>query len=126
MAGLVDVPIQPAVASPQPWNYRNHVQFHLTPEGKLGFQRAGSERVVPILECHLPEAAINQVWPQIDLEPLPGLERISLRAGSDGELLLVLESSDPQPLEFSVEELPVSAVHLGPAGRWCWLARNLW
>jgi 23S rRNA (uracil1939-C5)-methyltransferase len=116
IGGLTTVPIHPAVASPQPWNYRNQVQFHLTPEGKLGFQRAGSERVVPILECHLPEAAINQVWPQIDLEPLPGLERISLRAGSDGELLLALESSDPQPLEFSVEELPVSAVHLGPGG----------
>ena len=116
IGGLTTVPIHPAVASPQPWNYRNQVQFHFTPEGKLGFQRAGGERVVPILECHLPEAAINQVWPQIDLEPLPGLERISLRAGSDGELLLALESSDPQPLEFSVEELPVSAVHLGPGG----------
>jgi 23S rRNA (uracil1939-C5)-methyltransferase len=116
IGGLVDVPIQPAVASPQPWNYRNQVQFHLTPQGKLGFQRAGSEQVVPVMECHLPEETINQVWPQIDLEPLPGLERVSLRAGSDGELLLVLESSDPQPLEFSVEELPVSAVHLGPGG----------
>ena len=116
IGGLSDVPIRPAVPSPLPWNYRNQVQFHLTPQGKLGFQRAGSEQVVPILECHLPENAINQVWPQIDLEPLPGLERISLRAGSDGELLLVLESSDPQPLAFSVEELPVSAVHLGPGG----------
>ena len=116
IGGLTAVPIRPAVPSPLPWNYRNQVQFHLTPQGKLGFQRAGSEQVVPILECHLPENAINQVWPQIDLEPLPGLERISLRAGSDGELLLVLESSDPQPLAFSVEELPVSAVHLGPGG----------
>jgi 23S rRNA (uracil1939-C5)-methyltransferase len=116
IGGLTTVPIQPAVASPQPWNYRNQVQFHLTSDGRLGFQRAGSERVVPILECHLPEAVINQVWPQIDLEPLPSLERISLRAGTDGELLLVLESSDPQPVEFSVEELPVSAVHLGPGG----------
>ena len=116
IGGLADIPIQPAVASPLPWNYRNHVQFHLTPEGRLGFQRAGSERVVPILECHLPEETINQIWPQIELEPLPGVERVSLRAGADGELLLVLESSDPQPVEFSVEELPVSAVHIGPGG----------
>jgi len=116
IGGLTDVPIQPAVASPQPWNYRNQVQFHLTPEGRLGFQRAGGAGVVPILECHLPEPAINQVWPQIELEPLPGVERVSLRLGAEDELLLVLESSDPQPLEFSVEELPVSAVHLGPGG----------
>lgn len=116
IGGLPEAQIQPAIASPQPWNYRNHIQFHLTPDGKLGFQRAGSERVVPIRECHLPENAINQVWPQIDLEPLPGVERVSLRAGTDGELLLILESSDPQPVELSIEELPVSAVHLGPGG----------
>ena len=116
LGGLVEIPIQPAVPSPQPWNYRNHIQFHLTAEGRLGFQRAGSERVVPIQECHLPEPLINQVWPQIELEPLPGVERLSLRAGADDELLLVFESSDPEPFEFSVEELPVSAVHLGPGG----------
>ena len=116
LGGLVEIPIQPAVPSPQPWNYRNHIQFHLTAEGRLGFQRAGSERVVPIQECHLPEPLINQVWPQIELEPLPGVERLSLRTGADDELLLVFESSDPEPFEFSVEELPVSAVHLGPGG----------
>ena len=116
LGGLVEIPIQPAVPSPQPWNYRNHLQFHLTAEGRLGFQRAGSERVVPIQECHLPEPLINQVWPQIELEPLPGVERLSLRTGVDDELLLVFESSDPEPFEFSVEELPVSAVHLGPGG----------
>jgi 23S rRNA (uracil1939-C5)-methyltransferase len=116
LGGLVEVPIQPTVPSPQPWNYRNHIQFHLTAEGRLGFQRAGSERVVPIQECHLPEPLINQVWPQIELEPLPGVERLSLRAGADDELLLVFESSNPEPFEFSVEELPVSAVHLGPGG----------
>ena len=116
LGGLVEVPIQPAVPSPQPWNYRNHVQFHLTAEGRLGFQRAGSERVVPIQECHLPMPLINQVWPQIELEPLPGVERLGLRTGTDDELLLVFESSDPEPFEFSVEELPVSAVHLGPGG----------
>ena len=30
-------PVQPMVACPHPWNYRNHVQFHLTKEGKLGY-----------------------------------------------------------------------------------------
>ncbi|MGZ9234812.1 MAG: class I SAM-dependent RNA methyltransferase, partial [Anaerolineales bacterium] len=30
-------PVQKMVASPDPWNYRNHVQFHLTEEGKLGY-----------------------------------------------------------------------------------------
>ena len=116
IGGLKELPLQPVVPSPQPWNYRNHVQFHLTRAGKLGFQEAGSERVVAVNECHLPEPALNHIWPQIDLEALPGVERIGLRLGAEDEVQMVLESSDPQPVELSVEELPVSVVHLGPGG----------
>ena len=113
---MKDPPILPAVPSPSPWNYRNHVQFHLTPQGRLGYEALRSNRIIPIRECHLPEAPINQLWPQLDLEPLPGLERVSLRVGADEELMLILEGGDPQSLEFVIEELPISAVHLGPAG----------
>ena len=42
-------------ASPQPWYYRNTIQFHLTREGKLGFQKARSNQTFAIRECHLPE-----------------------------------------------------------------------
>ncbi|HMZ07715.1 MAG TPA: TRAM domain-containing protein, partial [Anaerolineales bacterium] len=30
-------PVQATVASPNQWNYRNHVQFHLTDDGKVGY-----------------------------------------------------------------------------------------
>jgi 23S rRNA (uracil1939-C5)-methyltransferase len=116
IGGLHEVTCQAAVASPQPWNYRNHVQFHLTPEAKLGYQAPRSNTVIPIQECHLPEPALNEIWPQIELEPLPGLERVNLRVGMNDDLLLILESSQPEPFEFSVEDLPISAVHLGPTG----------
>lgn len=116
IAGLENPPIQPIVPSPQAWNYRNHIQFHLTPEGRLGFEAARSHRVLPIRECHLPEQSINQLWPQVDLESLLGLERVSLRVGVEGDLLLILEGGDPQSLQFTIEELPISAVHLTPAG----------
>ena len=117
LGGLKDPPVHPAIPSPQPWNYRNHIQFHLTQQGELGYQAARSNQVIPIRECHLPEEAINSVWPQLEVEVLPGLERISLRQGVDEEILLILESSSSQPLEFTVEELPLSAVLLGPGGR---------
>ena len=116
LGGLKNPPVQPAVPSPGPWNYRNHVQFHLSPQGRLGFEALHSSRVIPIRECHLPEAPINQLWPQLDLEPVPGLERVSLRVGAEEDLLLILEGGDPQSLEFVIEELPISAVHLSPAG----------
>ncbi len=108
-------PIHPIIPSPNPWNYRNHVQFHLTPEGKLGFQAHRSHTIVPIQECHLPEDTLNEVWPLLDLEPVPGLEKLSFRAGTDGDLLLALKSNNPVPIELSVD-LPISVVHTGPGG----------
>jgi 23S rRNA (uracil1939-C5)-methyltransferase len=111
---LENPPVEPTIPSPQPWYYRNHIQFHLTEQGQLGFQGARSQGVIPIQECHLPEEPINAIWPLLDVEPIPGLERLGLRSGTEGPLL-ILESHDPQPLVFSVD-LPVSAVHLGPGG----------
>ena len=116
IGGLADIPIREAVASPQPWNYRNHVQFHLTLDGKLGYQAPRSSTVIPIRECHLPEAPLNALWPQLEVEALPGLERVGLRLGAGEELMLVLESSQPGAPEFTVEEVALSAVQLGPGG----------
>jgi 23S rRNA (uracil1939-C5)-methyltransferase len=116
IGGLQDIPCMPAVASPQPWYYRNHVQFHQTPEGKLGYQAARSNTVIAIRECHLPETPLNETWPLLDMEHIPGLERVGLRLGTDEDIMLILESSEPEPVDFSVEELPISAVHLGPGG----------
>ena len=113
---LVDPPVRPAVPSPEPYYYRNHVQFHLTPEGQLGYHRARSEQVFAISECHLPEPPLNALWPQLDIEPLPGLDCVRLRLGDEGDILLALESEEPALPEFSVEDLPISVVHLSPAG----------
>lgn len=116
IAGIAEPPVRPIQPSPLAWNYRNVLQFHLSAEGKLGFQAAGGAGVMPVQECHLPLEAIAQVWPQLDLEPVPGLERVALRAGAEDDLMLVLESQELQAPELSVEELPLSVVHLGPAG----------
>ncbi|MCU0485894.1 MAG: TRAM domain-containing protein, partial [Anaerolineales bacterium] len=116
IGGLKDPPVRPAIGSPLAYNYRNHIQFHLSPEGRLGFQAARQNQVIPVSECHLPEAALNQVWPLLDFEPVPGVDRVGLRLGSDDEVMLVLEGSEPEPLDFTVEELDISAVQLGPGG----------
>jgi len=117
IGGLRDIPAVEIMDAPKPWYYRNHVQFHLTHEGKLGYQKAHSNQTFAIRECHLPEEAINQLWPKVEIESIPGLERISLRQGVDEDMLLILESSDPQPLDFSIEDLAISAVQVGPTGR---------
>ncbi len=115
IAGIENPPLKPMVPSPSPWYYRNTIQFHLTPDGKLGYFESDIPRVFGISECHLPEAAINDIWPRLEVETLPGLERIELRADSSGEVLMVLESATPETPEFEVD-LPLSAVHVSPEG----------
>ena len=107
-------PVQTMVASPSPWNYRNHVQFSLTDGGKLGFVGAGlkpAPTVIAIEECHLPEPSINDFWVQLEFEPETGIEHVSLRAGKDEELMLILESDSPEPPELEIEA-GISITHI--------------
>ncbi|HEX5837832.1 MAG TPA: TRAM domain-containing protein, partial [Anaerolineales bacterium] len=73
-------PVRDTVPSPSSWNYRNHVQFHLTEEGNLGYMTAGHPSVFAIRECHLPGGSINSLWPQLEFEPGMDLERVSIRS----------------------------------------------
>jgi 23S rRNA (uracil1939-C5)-methyltransferase len=111
----VDAKIAAVAPSPSEWYYRNTVQFHLTPEGKLGFLAPDSHTVIPISECHLPEGALNELWPQLEFEAGTGLERVELRLGGAEETMLVLEGNEPDAPEFSTD-LPVSAVYCGSDG----------
>src|SRR5215216_1451949 len=104
-------PVRDMVASPSPWNYRNHVQFHLTNEGKLGYVMAHAPKVFAITECHLSEVSINAMWPQLEFEPGMNVERVSLRAGVNDELMLVLESETPEPPELEIET-EISVAHV--------------
>lgn len=111
-------PVRSMVACPNPWNYRNHVQFHLTEDGKLGYVGVGfgdglrpsPSKTIPITECHLPEASINALWPQLEFEPGAPFERVSLRAGVD-DLMLILESDALEAPELELEA-GISVVHL--------------
>jgi len=111
-----DPPVKQIISSPLIWNYRNQVQFHVNQMGEIGFKKHRSSLIVPIQECHLPEDNLNLIWPTLEVEFIPGLDRISIRSGENGEdELIIFESSDPQPIEFTVD-FPLSAVHQGPGG----------
>jgi 23S rRNA (uracil1939-C5)-methyltransferase len=109
---LEDPPLQPAVACPHPYGYRNHVQFHLTAQGHLGYYPALPGEVFAIQECHLPEGPLQDLWQRLDFEAMPEIERIGLRLGASEDLQLILESQAGEIPEFSVEDLSISAVHL--------------
>ncbi len=115
LAGVSDPPVQPTVASPIAWNYRNTAQFHLSPSGKLGFQRAQSHSVVEIQECHLLEQPLLDLWSQLSLDAESGIQRVELRLGMNDELLVMLESDSAEAPEAELD-LPLSLVHISPAG----------
>jgi len=108
---IQDPLVQPMMASPQEWNYRNHVQFHLSAAGELGYIRASGRGMFLISECHLPEETLNKLWPSLEFDPGLGLQRISLRLGMEAETMLVLESDGTEPPELELEA-NLSVVHL--------------
>jgi 23S rRNA (uracil1939-C5)-methyltransferase len=110
---LVEAVCRSPVASQEIWYYRNNVQFHLDPEGRLGFRASGSDRLVPIEECYLPEEAILEICEKLDLEPVPGMRRVGLRAGADDQVMLILESDSDEGVDFELD-IPLAAVQLGP------------
>lgn len=118
LAGFADVPLRPALPSPREFNYRNHVQFALTPQAQLGFRAAGSHHVVPIRECHQIEPALAELFPRITVEPeeAPELERVTLRAGADGEALALFEIREDAGAPEMELDLPISAALLRPDG----------
>ncbi len=110
--GKIENPsVQPTVASPEQWNYRNHVQFHLTDDGKIGFINAKGNATLPIEECHLPESAIDAFRNDLQFESRMNLERVSLRSGADDDLMLILESETEETPELEIEA-DISIVHI--------------
>ena len=110
--GKIENPlVKPMVASPLEWNYRNHIQFHLTRDGKLGLISSQGNAPLAIEDCHLPETSIDSFWRKLEFEPGQDIERVSLRTGQDEELMVVLESESPETSEFEIEA-DVSVVHV--------------
>ena len=117
IGGIVAPPVENCVPAPDIFYYRNHIQFHLTPQGQLGYHRRDGEAIMPVETCLLPEAPLGELWPQLNFEGLTSeLERIAIRLGAGEDLQITLESSAVEPPEMIVEELPVSVIHLSPAG----------
>ena len=100
-----------------PFHYRNNIQFSITEEGLLGFQASGTNQIIPIDECFLPDDQICQVWKLLDMEQFPGLKRIHIRVGIQDESMLILESDNYFELPSLELDVPISVVHLSKAGK---------
>ena len=111
-----DIPFSGITPSPEPFNYRNQVQFHPDENGRLCYQGLDGSGLIPIQTCLLPSEGIAELWPQLTLEPDSGLKRVSFREDTFGNPLIVFEGEDEVSPEMDFE-LPVSATYLNSDGR---------
>ncbi|OGO16422.1 MAG: hypothetical protein A2Z14_08885 [Chloroflexi bacterium RBG_16_48_8] len=111
LANFKNPPVTEMIPSPSAWNYRNHIQFDLSQNGLLGFHAPQSEHVLPIEECHLPDPSLTDLWPRLDSAKIPGLERVSLRSGMEGALMVIFQGEADPDIELEID-LPASVVWL--------------
>ena len=111
IGGLTDVDVEDCIGAAEPWSYRNHVQFSVTPDGMLGFLTADTRRIVPVQECLVLDPLLDDLWAALDME-WPQLHRLSLRCGSaTGDQMAIFELD--QYADFDIEvDIPVSCVLL--------------
>lgn len=116
VGGMEVIPLRQIVASPNEWNYRNNVQYHVDQNGKLGYQRHSSHEIIPIQECFLSAPGFEEIRKAMSLDPESGIQQVSLRAGMEDDLLILLESESDDPPEMEID-FPASVVHVSPAGK---------
>ncbi len=112
--------VLPTTGMTDPFRYRNNVQASIAADGRLGFQAAGTNRVVPISRCQLLLPALDALWTgaasRAAADARPPLARISLRAAqSSGESLVILEGTGRTPPPVTLGS-GAQWVYRGPAG----------
>lgn len=115
IGGFSEPPVQPTVASPEPWNYRSRLRFHRDRAGELCFISWHDKDPFPVEVCHLPQPEVDELWPRLELDPELPIDDVELRADSFGERMIVLHSQEPPQVEMNLD-LPASVIWLGPEG----------
>lgn len=109
IGGISKPPLKPSLRTRDPWFYRNHVQFHLSEEGRLGFLTFRGWEVVPIEVCYIMHPLIEEAFRALDLA-FPQLKRVSIKVGTrTGQKLLILEMEEDLIPALEVDE-PLSCV----------------
>ncbi|MGB1249635.1 MAG: class I SAM-dependent RNA methyltransferase [Candidatus Promineifilaceae bacterium] len=108
------VPIRPIRGNPNPWAYRIETTLSPVKDGGLGYWSPSQRAVVPVKKCDVLHPRIQQIMKGIDFD-FPDLRKLTLRVGSDGEVLLVFATNDAEPPDIEID-FPVSVAIVMPDG----------
>lgn len=97
LGGVAHPQVFPTIGSPDPYEYRSHVTFSITPDGHPGFVGTDNEQVIAVDDCLIMRPELRGLLHEIELD-LPTLARVRMQVGSDSaDLLLALTTTDDQP-----------------------------
>jgi 23S rRNA (uracil1939-C5)-methyltransferase len=117
IGGFQDVIVHSTLPSPEPWQYRSHVTFHVTEDGRLGFVATDDEHVIPIEECHIIRPELLDLLDALDLSEIHNLTQVRLQVGTEpDECLIVISTADDTPPEIETD-LPASISFLFEDGQ---------
>ena len=93
-----------------PYGYRNVMQFHPMPDGKLGLMKRNSNEVFALKTCLLPQQLIRESWSSLKIEADTGITRVELRQNNADELMIVFEGERGEIPEIDMD-MPASVIH---------------
>ena len=111
---LKRIPIRPIRGNPDPWAYRIETTLSPIKSGGLGYWSPSQRQVVAIKRCDVLHPRIQQIMAGIDFD-FTDLRKLTLRVGSDGEVLLVFATNDAEPPDIEID-FPVSVAIVMPDG----------
>lgn len=88
--------------------YRDHIQLHADPDGRLGFHRAGSHEVVPVTSCPVASDAVNGLRAMFG--DGSGARGLALRAVGDARTAVLTPGNGPVELP---DDVPTVALRQG-------------
>ena len=104
-------PVLEPIADESGWEYRNHVRFRTTEEGRPGFFAANSHRVIPVDDCLIMDPRLRDLYTALDMLQ-PDVEQMELRTGTaTGDLMLLLQTFDEESPTLEVD-FPISIVQV--------------
>jgi len=111
MGGIEDPTLYKMIPCEQEWKYRNNLQFHVLGNGDLAFMDRAKAHPFKVEECHLPMDEITKIWPLLSSGGMSAFKRVEVRQNETGEVLLKMESAQPDLPEMEIAA-SISVVHV--------------
>ncbi len=106
IGGFRDPDVRAVIPSPEQWHYLHHLTFERVADGSLGLPGTDG-RPFAINECHILHPELLALKESLELDDVPGLQKVMFRIGSDGGRMLILNMKDDEAPELAAD-MPAS------------------